>query len=72
LATALSVPFLGRLPVYQPISVGSDRRHPHRRGRAGFGGVARLRSGRGRSAAQVAIAAYVIWWRTRARFRSYQ
>jgi ATP-binding protein involved in chromosome partitioning len=28
IATALNVPFLGRLPVYQPISLGSDRGIP--------------------------------------------
>ena len=28
MATAMSVPFLGRLPIYQPISIGSDRGIP--------------------------------------------
>jgi ATP-binding protein involved in chromosome partitioning len=58
LATALSVPFLGRLPVYQPISVGSDRgipivvAEPDSAASRAFAQVAE------RSAAQVAIAAY--------------
>jgi ATP-binding protein involved in chromosome partitioning len=28
MATSLNVPFLGRLPIYQPISLGSDRGIP--------------------------------------------
>ena len=28
MATAMDVPFLGRLPIYQPISLGSDRGIP--------------------------------------------
>ena len=35
LATDMDVPFLGRLPVYQPIREGSDSRDPARRRRAG-------------------------------------
>ena len=56
LATALAVPFLGRLPVYQPISLGSDRgipivvAEPDSAASRAFGQVAE------RSAAQVAIA----------------
>ena len=47
MATSMDVPFLGRLPVYQPISLGSDRGIPIVDRRARFGGVARVRSGRG-------------------------
>jgi ATP-binding protein involved in chromosome partitioning len=58
MATELDVPFLGRLPVYQPISVGSDRgipiviAEPESAAARAFGQVA------DRAAAQVAIAAY--------------
>jgi ATP-binding protein involved in chromosome partitioning len=58
IATALNVPFLGRLPVYQPISLGSDRgipiviAEPDAAASRAFTQVAE------RSAAQVAIAAH--------------
>jgi ATP-binding protein involved in chromosome partitioning len=58
MATSLDVPFLGRLPVYQPISLGSDRgipivvAEPDSIAARAFGQVAE------RSASQVAIAAY--------------
>ena len=58
IATALNVPFLGRLPVYQPISLGSDRgipiliAEPDATASRAFTQVAE------RSAAQVAIAAH--------------
>jgi len=58
IATAMSVPFLGRLPVYQPISVGSDRgipiliAEPDAVASRAFGQVAH------RVAVQVAVAAY--------------
>ena len=57
IATALNVPFLGRLPIYQPISLGSDRgipiviAEPDAAASRAFTQVAE------RSAAQVAIAA---------------
>ena len=58
MATALSVPFLGRLPIYQPISLGSDRgipivvAEPDSAAARAFAQVAE------RSASQVAITAY--------------
>jgi len=58
MATAMNVPFLGRLPVYQPISLGSDRgipiviAEPESAATRGFMQVA------ARTAAQVAIAAH--------------
>jgi len=58
MATSLSVPFLGRLPIYQPISLGSDRgipivvAEPESAASRAFGQVAE------RAASQVAIAAY--------------
>jgi ATP-binding protein involved in chromosome partitioning len=58
MATALDVPFLGRLPVYQPISLGSDRgipivvAEPDSAAARAFGQVAE------RSASLMAIAAY--------------
>ncbi len=58
IATALNVPFLGRLPVYQPISLGSDRgipiviAEPDSAATRAFGQVA------DRASAQVAIAAH--------------
>jgi ATP-binding protein involved in chromosome partitioning len=58
IAVALNVPFLGRLPVYQPISLGSDRgipiviAEPDAAASRAFTQVAE------RSAAQVAIAAH--------------
>ena len=52
LATDMNVPFLGRLPIYQPIREGSDTRRAARRERAGVGGGAGVpapwRSGRRR------------------------
>src|SRR5215203_1796673 len=58
MATTLDVPFLGRLPVYQPISLGSDRgipiviAEPDSAASRAFAQVAE------RTASQVAIAAY--------------
>jgi ATP-binding protein involved in chromosome partitioning len=58
MATSFDVPFLGRLPVYQPISLGSDRgipivvAEPDSAAARAFAQVAE------RSASQVAIAAY--------------
>ena len=58
MATALDVPFLGRLPIYQPISLGSDRgipivvAEPESAAARAFTQVA------DRTASQVAIAAY--------------
>jgi ATP-binding protein involved in chromosome partitioning len=58
MATALDVPFLGRLPVYQPISLGSDRGipivvgEPDSAAARAFGQVAE------RSASLMALAAY--------------
>ena len=58
LATDMDVPFLGRLPIYQPIREGSDSGVPLVDQRAGLGGGRAFLTVAERTAAQVSIAAH--------------
>jgi ATP-binding protein involved in chromosome partitioning len=60
LATQMAVPFLGRLPVYQPIREGSDAGVPLVVAEPGSAAARSFQTIAERTAAQVAIAAHTI------------
>jgi len=58
LATELSVPFLGRVPIYEPIRIGGDTGVPITIGEPGSPAAQAFRSTAERLAAQLSIASY--------------
>jgi ATP-binding protein involved in chromosome partitioning len=58
LAEELDVPFLGRIPIYEPIRIGGDTGVPITVGDKGSPAAEAIRSAAARLAAQLSIASY--------------
>jgi ATP-binding protein involved in chromosome partitioning len=58
LAQELSIPFLGRIPIYEPIRIGGDTGVPIAIGEPGSPAAAAFRTTAERLAAQLSIASY--------------
>jgi ATP-binding protein involved in chromosome partitioning len=58
LASELSIPFLGRIPIYEPIRIGGDTGVPLTIGEPGAPAAQAFRSAAARLAAQLSIASY--------------
>ena len=59
LATDLNIPFLGRIPIYEPIRIGGDTGVPIAIGEPGSPAAGAFRATAERLAAQLSIASYV-------------